>query len=74
METRRRSLAKALSWRLFALAITTSVGYLLSGGSASFALSLGLADSTIKIIAYYAHERAWIRIPYGRPRPPEYQI
>ena len=74
METRRRSLVKALSWRLVALAITTGVGYLLSGGSATFALSLGLTDSAIKIFAYYLHERTWIAIPYGRMRPPEYEI
>lgn len=74
VESKRRSLAKALSWRVCALTITASVGYVLSGGSTSFALSLGLIDSAIKILAYYAHERAWISVNYGRMQPPEYEI
>lgn len=73
METRRRSLAKALSWRFLALLITTCLGYLFSR-SVSFALWLGLADSAIKIVVYYAHERAWLSIKFGRVPPPEYEI
>lgn len=64
-ETHTRSLAKALSWRVFALAITTGVSYLLSD-SVAVAVSIGVADSLIKIGAYYAHERAWMGIRFGR--------
>lgn len=74
MESRRRSLAKALSWRLIALSITTSLGYLLSDGDAGFALKIGLADSLLKIFAYYAHERGWQNVAFGRPKNPGYQI
>lgn len=73
MESKRRSLAKALSWRACALVITAAVGYVLSGGSVEFALTLGVADSVIKILAYYLHERAWINVRFGRLRPPEYE-
>jgi uncharacterized membrane protein len=38
------------------------------------AASIGLADTLIKLGAYYAHERCWLKVPFGRPRPPEYQI
>jgi len=72
-ETRRRSLVKAISWRVVALIITAVVGYALSR-SVTFAISLSVIDSAIKIAAYYLHERAWISIPYGRVPPPEYQI
>lgn len=73
METKRRSLAKAISWRFIALAVTTAVGFLMTG-SAKFAVSIGVADSMIKILAYYLHERTWTSIDYGRMRPPEYEI
>ena len=64
-ETHTRSLAKALSWRVFALGITTAVSYVLSD-SVAVAVSIGVVDSLIKIGAYYAHERAWMGIRFGR--------
>lgn len=64
-ESHTRSLTKALSWRLIALAITTGVSYGLSE-SVAVALSIGLIDSAIKIGAYYAHERAWMNVSFGR--------
>lgn len=65
MESRRRSLLKALSWRAVALVVTTGLGYAFTG-SVAFAASIGAADSLIKIFAYYMHERAWNHIPVGR--------
>ncbi len=65
VETKRRSLAKALSWRVIAWSITAGVAYLFTGRIA-FALSVGFADSLIKIFAYYLHERSWMSIDYGR--------
>ena len=65
MESRRRSLLKALSWRLVALTITTVVAYVLFN-DAKIAASVGLLDSLVKIVAYYAHERAWHRVAFGR--------
>ncbi|WP_244923909.1 DUF2061 domain-containing protein [Enhygromyxa salina] len=58
-------MAKALSWRVFALAITTGVSYMLSE-SVAVAVSIGVVDSAIKIGAYYMHERAWLGIRFGR--------
>ncbi len=64
-DSRRKSLMKAMSWRLIAVVITTTVGYLFTE-NATFAISIGIADSIVKIFAYYLHERAWITIPAGR--------
>jgi uncharacterized membrane protein len=64
MESRRRSLGKALSWRVVALIVTTGIGYALTG-SVAFAVSLGVADSLVKILAYYLHERAWANAGFG---------
>lgn len=74
MESRRRSLVKALSWRFIALTITTGLGYVFSDGDAAFAAKIGLADSFLKIFAYYAHERGWQNVQFGRPKDPGYQI
>lgn len=75
METKRRSLAKALSWRVIAWCITASIAYLFTG-KAAFALSIGFADSLLKIFAYYLHERTWMSVDYGRvpvtPAAPAY--
>jgi adenylylsulfate kinase len=73
METKRRSFIKALSWRVFATVITGSVAYALTG-KAGFALEIGLIDTAIKIFVYFAHERVWQRIPYGRVEAPDYQV
>ena len=32
------------------------------------------ADSVVKIVLYFLHERLWNHIPFGRPKPPEYEI
>ena len=73
MDSHRRSMAKAVSWRILALIITGSVAWAITG-ELRFAAYIGAADSVIKLGVYYAHERVWIRISFGRPKPPEYHI
>ena len=77
MESHKRSIVKSLSWRILATLITASVAWLLTG-KIDLAVKIGLLDTSIKLFIYYAHERAWVRIPFGRPPepppPPEYQI
>ncbi|MEZ4483653.1 MAG: DUF2061 domain-containing protein [Syntrophotaleaceae bacterium] len=74
METTRRSIVKALSWRVLATAITTGLIYAVTG-EGGFAASIGLADTLFKLFIYFGHERIWNRIPFGRiEREPEYFI
>lgn len=74
MDSRRRSIAKSLSWRFFATFITSAVAFFITGKWA-FAVEIGLLDTTIKLLVYYWHERAWLRIGYGRTnKKPDYQI
>ncbi len=74
METTRRSVAKALSWRFVATLITTTIVYVVTG-KGEFAAGIGLADTAIKLFVYIGHERIWNRIRYGRKEPqPEYFI
>ena len=65
METRRRSIYKALSWRVIATVVTTCLAYLWSQDM-TVAASIGAADSAIKLFAYYLHERAWVSVDAGR--------
>jgi uncharacterized membrane protein len=74
MESTRRSVAKALSWRFVATLITMTIVYAVTG-KGEFAAGIGLADTAIKLFVYIGHERVWNRITYGRiERQPEYYI
>ena len=74
MDTRRRSIAKTLSWRVIATLITTMVAWILTR-ELVWAVEIGLLDTTIKLFAYYGHERLWLRIRYGVGlAPKDYQI
>ena len=73
MESKRRSAVKALSWRVLATFITMAVTLVVTGRLV-LAAQIGLLDTAIKFLIYYLHERAWVRISYGRIEPPDYQI
>ena len=74
METTRRSIAKAISWRLIATVITSSLALGLTG-QWEFAATIGVADTALKFFVYFGHERLWNRIPFGRSdSQPEYFI
>ena len=73
MDSHARSIAKALSWRFLATIITFSVAWLITGALAG-AVAIGLTDTIVKLGIYYAHERAWDRVPFGRREPKDYEI
>jgi len=73
-ETSRRSIAKSISWRLFAAVITSLVVYSMTG-KMEFAAKIGAIDTAVKLLVYFAHERAWNKINYGRvPAGPDYEV
>jgi len=65
-----RSIVKTLSWRVASIIITFLVSYLVTKNT-SVAASISLADSIIKLVAYYYHERAWTHIRWGRKKRPK---
>ena len=73
MESHFRTITKALSWRFVATLVTFTVVWLVTG-KLSFAVEIGVADTLIKLGAYYFHERLWIRVKFGKLRKPEYEI
>ena len=72
-ESHIRSIVKAISWRIGGTAVTFILVWLLSG-ELRLAAQIGLADTFIKIGAFYVHERLWDRVGLGRRRRPEYEI
>ncbi len=73
MESHYRTIAKAFSWRLIATVVTFLVAWIVTG-KLTLAAEIGVADSLIKLGAYYFHERAWIRVKFGKLKKPEYEI
>lgn len=70
METRKRSITKAITWRTFATFTTMLVVYIFTK-EVVLSAGIGLADTAIKIFAYYSHERLWDRMNFGRRKPKE---
>ena len=68
METHLRSVVKGVSWRVIATFVTTIVVWLISG-EVTMALFAGASDSLIKIGLYWAHERLWQQVRWGRVYP-----
>ena len=77
-ESRKRSLAKAMSWRVIAMFITMVVSYFVIREEPAagwvLAVSIGVVDSAVKIFAYYGHERLWLKLKFGSSGKPEYEI
>ncbi len=73
MDSHTRSLAKAVSYRLLGSTCTALVVFLVSG-RLGVSLGAGVLDMVLKIGLYFLHERVWDRIPFGRAKPPEYEI
>jgi uncharacterized membrane protein len=73
VETHVRTIIKALSWRFIATLITFTVAWIVTG-ELTFAAEIGIADTLIKLGAYYLHERTWMRVVFGTLKRPEYEI
>ncbi len=65
MDTHSRSFAKALSWRMTGTFDTMIISLVVTG-SIKLAATIGLTEVVTKSLLYYLHERAWLKIPYGR--------
>lgn len=64
-EKTHRSLLKAISWRVTGTVDTVVISYIITG-QMKWAVSIGVFEVFTKITLYFAHERVWNRIQYGR--------
>lgn len=64
-ETRFRSIAKAVSWRIVGSLDTLVLSYLFTG-SILVAGSIASTETVTKTVLYYLHERGWALVHLGR--------
>ena len=65
---RKRSLAKAISWRFIATITGALIVYALIGEFEA-AGQFMVADVILKLMFYYIHERGWEKLKWGRESP-----
>jgi uncharacterized membrane protein len=68
VEKPHRSFVKAISWRATGT-VDTIVVSLIVTGQLRLAVSIGAIELVTKICLYYAHERIWNRLSFGRVKP-----
>lgn len=64
-DTNTRSLVKGFSWRVVATTTTIIIVYVFFG-RLDLAIAAGAIEWVAKIALYWAHERAWFKIKWGR--------
>ena len=60
MNSKTHSLIKTLTWRVTASTITFFLVYFISG-EVRVASGVTVLEAITKMLAYYLHERAWVR-------------
>ena len=66
-ETNRRSIVKGISWRVIATTTTIIIVYLFFG-RLDLAIAAGLIETVLKVGLYWAHERAWFKVRWGKKK------
>ena len=69
VDSHRRSVVKAISWRIVATLTTMSVVFVLTR-KIVLMLEVGLLDIVAKLAFYYLHERVWGKIRWGKVTHP----
>ena len=66
-DTNKRSVLKGLSWRVFATTTTVIIVYIFFG-RLDLAIAAGIMETVAKVALYWAHERIWMKIKWGRKK------
>lgn len=64
METKSRTIAKALTWQALGLATTGALAWLHTGSAIS-ALTFALSTAGTGLAFFIVHERVWARVRWG---------
>ena len=60
--SKKRSLAKTISWRITATTTTFIIAWIVTGDLGAGA-AIGGVEAVAKMFLYYGHERIWERVP-----------
>jgi uncharacterized membrane protein len=63
--TKTRSFVKALSYRIWGTLSSVAIAYVITK-NASLSITIAFWETVVKIFIYYAHERGWNMIQWGR--------
>jgi len=64
-ETRKRSIAKSILWRIICIIVSVFVSFILTARW-DVAVAIGTSYNIITMFLYYFHERIWNRINWGK--------
>jgi len=67
IESHLRSVIKGLTWRIIASTTILVITYLTTG-EIETALKITGIEFIVKLLLYYLHERAWLKVPRGTIR------
>ena len=62
--TRKRHIAKTITWRVIGTIDTMFLGWIISGDP-MIGVSIGSLELVTKMILYYFHERMWYKTKFG---------
>lgn len=65
IETKKRSVAKTVTWKIIATAITLFTVYFFTGTFIG-SLKITVAAATLGMISFYIHERMWNGVRWGK--------
>ncbi len=66
-ERKRRSILKAISWRIIGTLDTFLISLLITG-KFKFAISISGIELLTEFSLYFMHERIWTRIKFGKEK------
>jgi uncharacterized membrane protein len=64
-ETRKRSIAKSILWRIICIIVSVFVSFILTARW-DLAVAIGTSYNIITMFLYYFHERIWNRVKWGK--------
>ncbi|GAA6179349.1 MULTISPECIES: DUF2061 domain-containing protein [unclassified Shimia] len=65
METRQRSIVKAVIWNLIGIVSMSAVG-ILATGSMALGGKMALINAALGVSCYFVYERVWSKVHWGR--------
>ncbi len=65
METNKRSIFKTITWRITGSSATFIIAYIMTDNLAISGI-IGIMQMICNTLLYYAHERIWNNIKWGR--------